>query len=256
MKRKIFSFLSCAVVLIACFAISVFATDSLSAEKPWEDLQNYYGDSKESTSNNDHSSCSTDCDYCRGYDAGYYDGAHAGYEAFEQNIMPGLIDQAIEDYKNSEEFNKAVLDAVEQYKQEFASSLNNAKADAIAEYKNSDEYKEALEAQRTQGEESGTQAGYNLGLQAGKTSGYADGYSAGKNEFRSSELYAKELQQNADAGYEAGFLDGYDEGYVLAYNSAVSPSKLITLLIIAIVLSVIAVVLAVIIIKKRKVKRK
>ena len=259
MKRKIFSFLSCAAVLIACFTVSVFATEVLSEEKPWEDIEDYYGDSKESSSNGDHSSCSTDCDYCRGYDAGYYDGAHAGYEYFKNNVLPELIDKAIADYKNTDEykaeFDEAVLLKYEENKAEFANALIDAKADAVDDYKKSQEYKDALAAERTAGEQAGLEVGYLNGFDSGNKSGYADGYSSGKYEFRTSEAYKKELQENANAGYSQGFLDGHAEGYNTGVGDKFSPSQLIALIITAIVLSILAIALTIVLIKKRKVKR-
>lgn len=207
----------------------------------------------------------TGCQYCGAYEYGYNDGVLDGQKTgfveggtyYEQNVLPGLIDAAIDDYKNSDEyqaeFDQALLAALEQYKDEFYNSLSQARQEAVEEYKNSQEFIDVKNEQYSLGEQAGLETGLIEGEMNAAQKHYEMGYTDGKYSYTSSQEFENQLQSAANYGYEYGYADGLEDGSNRENND---DSLLKIILSVMISLAVVIVVFIVLSLIIKKVKRK
>lgn len=251
MKRKIISLIIMITLAFLCFTLAVSA-------------QGEHFDKSDIACGG----CSaTGCQYCYAYDKGYNDGVHDGQKTgfteggnyYEQNILPGAIEAAIADYKNTPEyqaeFNAALVLALEQYYAEYYQALADARSEAIEEYKNSQEFIDVKNEQYAAGEASGLEAGLIQGEGLAAAKHYEMGYADGKQSFITTPEYEQQLQKSANYGYEYGYQDGLKDGSNRESDDGSLMNILVTVLISVTVLLVLFVVLS-LIIKKVKRKRK
>ena len=253
MKKRLISFLFAFCAVLICLSISVFASE----EKPWEDVNSYYGDSKvsESTGSDHKSHTSLDnCDYCNGYDTGYYDGAHAGYESgyysseikYNGYYSPEEKDQAVAEETAN------ILDEFLQ-SEEFEALLQSAKDGAVQAYKDN-EGQAAIDAAFDEGHVSGYNSGYDAGA-ATVNYVYKKGYADGQANFRSSEYYINEIVEYFKNGFNLGYDDAYIEGYNEGVKYQINPGQIVSLVLVLLFIAVLFVVFSVVMYKTKK-KRK
>ena len=250
MKRKIINLVLIMVLTFLCFTVSAFAAQG-----------EHYDNSDIACGGCYHSGCQ----YCDAYDKGYNDGILDGQKTgftegatyYEENILPGLIQGALDDYKNTEEyqqeFNAALVVALEQYYAEFYQALTEARSDAVEEYKNSQEFSNILDERYAAGEAAGLEVGLTEGANSSALVQYEMGYSDGKTEYINSPEYTNLLQQSANYGYEYGYQDGLQDGSNRESDDGLLVKSLVILSISLTVLLILFVVVTFII---KKVKRK
>ena len=171
MKKKLISFIFAVCSIVLLLTVSTFATEALSEEEPWKELTDYYGDSKDYGSGYDHRNClsSSGCEYCYGYDRGYYDGAHAGYDL---GYVAGTADK---DEAVAEETANILQEFLES--EEFQAMLQSVKDNAVQQYKDT-EGQDLIDAAFDEGHESGYNSGYDKGVATNEhiyRKGYAQG---------------------------------------------------------------------------------
>lgn len=252
MKRKIISLIIMITLAFLCFALTAVAAVG----------ENY------DRSDISCGGCSyTGCLYCDAYDKGYNDGVLDGQKTgfieggnyYEQNILPGAIDAAIADYKDSEEFkqefNAALSVALEEYYEEFYQALADTRSEAIEEYKNSQEFIDLKDEQYAAGEAAGLEAGLQQGEYLAAAKHYEMGYADGKQSFITAPEYEEQLQKSANYGYEYGYQDGLQDGSNRKNNDG-SLLKIILSVMISLAVVILLFIVLSLIIKKVKRKKK
>ena len=211
MKRKIISLVLLCLLIVSCFTISAFAlTDEQKGE-------NY------DTSHNDNGCCvdTNGVHYDQGYEDGLIDGIAEGFASGnatgQNNPSPSAIDEAINEYKNSQEYKDYMQ---EQFNNGLQAGYNNASADL-------DKKAEQM---------------YQIGLQ--------DGYV----EFQQSEQYLNTLNSAHQNGYSSGYEEGHADGLDYGTENSVKPAVLFSLLGVLVFL-IIVVFLITYFSKKKKHKR-
>ena len=252
MKRKIINLAIISVLVFLCFTVSAFAFQTEGENYDRSDIYCggcYY----------------TGCLYCDAYDKGYNDGILDGQKTgfieggnyYEENILPGMIQAAKDEYKNSDEFkqefNAALVIALEQYYAEFYQSLSQARSEAVEEYKNSQEFSDMLDERYAAGEAAGLEVGLTEGANSSALLQYEMGYTDGKTEYINSPEYSNLLQQSANYGYEYGYQDGLEDG---SNRESDDGSLVKTLAIISISLTVLLMLFLAVTFVIKKVKRK
>lgn len=251
MKRKIISLIVISMLMFLCFTVPAFATFVAGENYDRSDI--YCG------------GCSnTGCQYCGAYDYGYNDGVLDGQKTgfveggtyYEENVLPGLIQAAIDDYKNTDEyqaeFDQALLAALEQYNEEFYNSLAEARQEAIEEYKNSQEFINVKNEQYSLGEQAGLQAGLEQGEMQAAQKHYEMGYTDGKYSYTSSQEFENQLQSAANYGYEYGYADGLEDGSNRENNDDLLLKIILSVMISLAVVILVFIVLSLIIKRKKK----
>ena len=254
MKRKIISLIVISMLIFLCFTVQAFAIYDYGENYDRSEI--YCG------------GCSnTGCQYCGAYDYGYNDGVLDGQKTgfveggtyYEENVLPGLIQAAIDDYKNTDEyqaeFDQALLAALEQYKDEFYNSLAEARQEAVEDYKNSQEFIDVKNEQYSLGEQAGLETGLIEGEMNAAQKHYNLGYTDGKHSYMLTEEYEQSLQQSANYGYEYGYNDGLEDGSNRENNDD-SLMKIILSVIISLAVVIVVFIVLSLIIKKVKRKKK
>lgn len=137
------------------------------------------------------------------FDQGY---TYSNSEDFQTTINVAK-QESIEEYKQSDEYNKALQDNLEQWQssEEFSQIIDSTIEESVNDFKMSEEYNATLDAQYN----AGVQSGYNSGYSEAAELVYDKGVLAGMAQYQSSAEYQNSMQ----GFYNDGYFDGYDKGH-------------------------------------------
>lgn len=243
-RLKVIITLAVSAVLIALCAVTAFAWTQ-QPELPGYGVHYDISHDSPDCCPNEGSGVYGSSHYEQGYYRGYMDCYNQAGGTFEDAQKQAIINeflasaeyqqrineakaQGIEDYKNSEEYNMALL---ESYNQGFERGKE--------EYKNSPEYEQSLDAQYSAGVKASYEGAYNLGYVEGSEQMYAKGVSEGYANFRATEEYKNTLQAQYDGGYGAGYTEGVNDAQSAqpSEENTVDISSVISLVLTIILLS-------------------
>ena len=142
------------------------------------------------------------------FDQGY---TYSNSEDFQTTINVAK-QESIEEFKQSEEYNKALQDNLEEWQssEEFSQIIDSTIEESVNDYKTSEEYNTILNAQYS----AGVQAGYDSGYSEAAELVYDKGVLAGMAQYQSSAEYQNSMQ----GFYNDGYFDGYDKGHADGKN--------------------------------------